>query len=427
MGEQAVIVEGVSKRYRIGLEDEIHTNLSEYLFNFIKRPIKNFSKLRKLTRFSNDDEGLDVIWALKNIDLTVFTGEVLGIIGRNGSGKSTLLKLLSKISIPTTGRITTIGKISSLLEVGTGFHPELTGRENVYLNGTILGMRKSEIDMKFDQIVEFSEISKFIDTPSKRYSSGMKVRLAFAVAAFLEPEILIIDEVLAVGDAAFQQKCLGTMNQASQRGRTILFVSHNLSAVSALCTRAIWLDQGEIRAEGTPDNTIALYLRDVQKDSSASLRDREDREGNGKMRIVELRVENEEGALLENISSGIDMSFVMRYESDAELPLRGVKAGIRFFDSFGNLKFMCRSDITRETFQSIPNRSGSVVCKISQFPLPPGEYYLTIFLKVGGEWADLIDHAAKISVVSGDFFGTGRIPPEEKGGVYVNHAWELRL
>ena len=226
------------------------------------------------------------IWALKDVSLEIQEGAIVGVVGRNGAGKSTLLKVLARITEPTEGRAVIRGRVGSLLEVGTGFHPELTGRENVFLNGAILGMRRTEIREKFDDIVGFAELERFIDTPVKRYSSGMYVRLAFAVAAFLEPEILFIDEVLSVGDQAFQQRCLGRMGEIAHSGRTILFVSHNLAAVAALCTRAVLIDGGRLLADGDVDDVITHYLSSVQAASGDRLDDRQDRHGDGRLRVV---------------------------------------------------------------------------------------------------------------------------------------------
>jgi lipopolysaccharide transport system ATP-binding protein len=261
----AIKIEDISKRYRIGLKEQVHDSLGGAIIDFIKNPLKNYRKYRSLYKFddikANSFAGpADIIWALRDVSFTVKKGETLGIIGRNGAGKSTLLKILAKVTDPTTGLIEIHGRVSSLLEVGTGFHPELTGRENIYLNGTILGMRKTEIDRKFDEIVDFSGVEKFIDTPVKRYSSGMRVRLAFAVAAYLEPEILIIDEVLAVGDEEFQKKCLGKMREIGQAGRTVLFVSHNMPAVTRLCDRTILFEDGQILKDGPSRDVIGTYL-----------------------------------------------------------------------------------------------------------------------------------------------------------------------
>ncbi len=259
MSDFALRVEHLSKRYRIGLQEELHDTMAGAVLDWIKRPAKNIRRLRSLTQFGNSDGATDIIWALKDLSFEVKVGEVLGIIGRNGAGKSTLLKILARITYPTSGRVELRGRISSLLEVGTGFHPELSGRENIYLNGTILGMTKREIDQKFDEIVDFSGVEKFIDTPVKRYSSGMRVRLAFSVAAHLEPEILLVDEVLAVGDAEFQRRSLGKMDEVARGGRTVLFVSHQMAAIRNLCSRAIWIEAGELVASGETDDTVNSY------------------------------------------------------------------------------------------------------------------------------------------------------------------------
>lgn len=265
----AIKVENLSKIYRIGLKENMHDSLGGAILDFLKSPLKNYRTYRSLYRFDDfetngnnfDDETFsDVIWALRGVSFEVGRGEVLGIIGRNGAGKSTLLKILSKITPPTSGFAKIHGRVSSLLEVGTGFHQELTGRENVYLNGTILGMTKKEVDLKYDEIVDFSGVEKFINTPVKRYSSGMRVRLAFSVAAHLEPEILIIDEVLSVGDADFQNKCINKMEDVSQQGRTVLFVSHNMSAVTRLCERTILLQEGKVADDGPSDRVVSSYL-----------------------------------------------------------------------------------------------------------------------------------------------------------------------
>ncbi len=255
----AIEVKGLSKQYHIGLLEQRSDSLLQSAFAWVGAPVVNFRRLRRQGQVSADTAA-DVIWALRDVTFTVERGEVIGIIGRNGAGKSTLLKILSRITPPSEGRVILNGRVSSLLEVGTGFHPELTGRENVYLNGTILGMRKAEVDRKFDEIVAFAEVEKFIDTPVKRYSSGMRVRLAFAVSAHLESEILLVDEVLAVGDAAFQAKCLNKMDGVSQTGRTVLFVSHNMQVMAQLCRRLLLLEGGRLVTEGTPAAVIGRYL-----------------------------------------------------------------------------------------------------------------------------------------------------------------------
>jgi len=263
MSDTVITVENLSKRYRIGLKEQRNETLAGALLDALRAPVQNFRRLRSLTHFGDNEEE-DVIWALRDVSFEVKRGEVVGIIGRNGAGKSTLLKILAGITEPTSGRAVIRGRVGSLLEVGTGMHPELTGRENIYLSGTILGMTKGEIDRKFDEIVEFAEIGKFIDTPIKRYSSGMKVRLGFAIAAHLEPEILLVDEVLAVGDAAFQKKCLGKMGEVAGEGRTVLFVSHNIGAVAKLCRRGLVIDKGRLLLVGPVDQALRSYTTIIQ-------------------------------------------------------------------------------------------------------------------------------------------------------------------
>jgi lipopolysaccharide transport system ATP-binding protein len=318
--EMGINVEKISKVYRIGLKDKIHDSLGGAMVDFLKSPLKNFQTYRSLYNFkdvqkNNGNNPESILWALKDISFKVNKGEVVGIIGRNGAGKSTLLKVLSKITSPTTGRAEVYGRISSLLEVGTGFHPELTGRENIYLNGTILGMRKKEVDQKFDEIVDFSGVEKFIDTPVKRYSSGMKIRLGFSVAAHLEPDILIIDEVLAVGDADFQKKCLNKMEDVGSRGRTVLFVSHNMSAVTRLCGRCIHIEGGRLVEDGPPDKVVKHYLiSDQGTMAQKEWRDAEKKPGGEEARLRAVRVRSGEGRVTDTIDIRKPFTLEMEYD-----------------------------------------------------------------------------------------------------------------
>lgn len=304
MSDPAVQAEHVGKQYRIGMIRSRHRTLREALTHGVQQLARD-ARLRLLDRAQNRQRD-DCFWALRDVSFEVDRGEVVGIIGGNGAGKSTLLKILSRITEPTTGHVEIRGRVGSLLEVGTGFHPELTGRENIYLNGAILGMRRAEINRKFDEIVAFAEVDRFIDTPVKHYSSGMHLRLAFAVAAHLEPEILLVDEVLAVGDTAFQKKCLGKMNSVAKEGRTILFVSHNMSAVQSLCERVVWLDRGGIRGEGSPAEVVSRYL----KASSSSLAEQEWTDaatapGNDLVRLRRVCIRPKDGSPSDSITTGI--------------------------------------------------------------------------------------------------------------------------
>ena len=285
---EVIRVEGLKKRYQLGV---IGSSLITDEVSALWAKIRSKPDPRSLIGSEPDSQKQgNEFWSLRGVDFSVKEGEILGIIGRNGAGKSTLLKLLSRISLPTTGKISMRGKVSSLLEVGTGFHPELTGMENIYLNGSILGMRKAEIDEKLQQIIDFSGIQHHLDTPIKRYSSGMKVRLGFAVAAHLEPEILIVDEVLAVGDAEFQRKCLGSMKEVAARGRTILFVSHSMNAIQNLCTRCIWLDEGKVRMDGPTDQVVVAYLNENSAQVHQFEWDVADAPGNEELKVLGYRI-----------------------------------------------------------------------------------------------------------------------------------------
>ncbi|AOY60034.1 ABC transporter ATP-binding protein [Desulfococcus multivorans] len=310
MTEPAIRVDNISKRYRIGLKEKRQDTVGGEILRMLVSPFYNFRKYRSLYRFkggvadidfdAEEQASPDILWAVKGVSFQVAPGEVLGLIGRNGAGKSTLLKILARITDPTIGYAEIRGRISSLLEVGTGFHPELTGRDNIFLNGTILGMRRREIEEKFDEIVQFSGVEKFIDTPVKRYSSGMKVRLAFSVAAHLEPELLIIDEVLAVGDADFQAKCLNKMESIGQEGRTVLFVSHNMAAVTRLCTKALLLEGGRIVNSGSASEVVGAYLNsNLGVTSARHWPDVEKAPGNDVVRLRGVRACNENREVLE--------------------------------------------------------------------------------------------------------------------------------
>jgi lipopolysaccharide transport system ATP-binding protein len=317
----AIKVQDISKCYRIGLKDKIHDSLGKAMLEFVKSPLRNYRNYRSLYRFDDlkqesAKQPEDIVWALSNVSFEVKRGEVVGIIGGNGAGKSTILKILSKITDPTSGQAEVRGRISSLLEVGTGFHPELTGRENVYLNAIILGMKKREVNRKFENIVEFSGVGKFIDTPVKRYSSGMKVRLAFSVAAHLEPEILIVDEVLSVGDADFQKKCLNKMENIGQEGRTVLFVSHSMSAISRLCERAIVLERGRLIVDGPANQVVSSYLNSSSGVSACrEWADPELAPKGSAVRLCAVRARNKDGV----VSEAFDIRYPIRLEMEYDV------------------------------------------------------------------------------------------------------------
>lgn len=316
MPELAIRAEALSKRYRIGVEEGARDTLGGMVFDVVRRPATNLRRLRRLTVFSDDgDDEQDVIWALRDVSFEIKAGESVGIIGSNGAGKSTLLKILSRITSPTRGRALVYGRVSSLLEVGTGFHPELSGRENVYLNGAILGMAREEIRRKFDEIVAFSDVGKFIDTPVKRYSSGMRLRLAFAVAAHLEPEILLVDEVLAVGDFRFQKRCLSKMDEVTRQGRTVLYVAHNMPAIARLCGRAILLAEGRVVQDGPAPEVIGTYLNSGQGTSAAREWPDPEKAPSGEIaRLRAVRVLDEAGEVADTIDIRRPVRVEMEYD-----------------------------------------------------------------------------------------------------------------
>jgi lipopolysaccharide transport system ATP-binding protein len=370
-----------------------------------------------------DPEPETTFWALKDVSFEIKKGEVVGIIGRNGAGKSTLLKILSRITEPTRGRAEIYGRVGSLLEVGTGFHAELTGRENIYLNGAILGMKKAEIDRKFDDIVDFSGVGKFIDTPAKHYSSGMYVRLAFAVAAHLEPEILIVDEVLAVGDAAFQQKCLGKMGKVAKEGRTVILVSHNMAAIQGLCSQCFLLNAGELAASGPPATLVTQYLASaLQPTASSALTQRSDRRGTGQIRFTDVSLCDAAGQPIDFAISGQDISLVISYEApEVDTLFSGLDVHVSFYTTLDQFMFTCSSDGSGHELKVLPGK-GQVVCHIPGLPLGPGRYVFNLYSTLRGVIADWVTEAGSLNVAAGDYFGTGRMVTH-KDGFLVKHRW----
>jgi len=418
MTDIAVRVENLSKQYRIGGAQARYKTMRETLMDMAAAPAR---RLRRLGRPAPPEE---TIWALEDVSFEVEQGEVVGIIGRNGAGKTTLLRILSRITEPTEGYAKIKGRVGSLLEVGTGFHPELTGRENIYLNGAILGMKRAEIERKFDEIVAFSEIEKFLDTPVKRYSSGMYVRLAFSVAAHLEPEILLVDEVLAVGDAAFQKKCLGKMGDVASEGRTVLFVSHNMAAISALCPRSVLLEEGQLACYDDTQEALEKYLNLGAVLQRIPLIERKDRRGSGRITLMDVSFTDPQGTPTPTIRSGQDTRACISYVCKDGVPLRNVVVSIAFDDYLGRHLFSCPSRISGEPFDEVPP-SGRMICAIPRLPLPPGTYTFHLFCGVNNETGDWIRHAGQVSVAEGDFFGTGRLPEASRRGLLVPHHWDV--
>jgi lipopolysaccharide transport system ATP-binding protein len=365
-------------------------------------PIENLTRLRKLSRFG-DEEQDDIVWALRDVSFDVGHGEVLGIIGRNGAGKSTLLKILSRITRPTTGRAAIQGRVGSLLEVGTGFHPELTGRDNIFLNGSILGMDRAYVRRRFDEIVEFAGVEKFIDTPVKRYSSGMYLRLAFAVAAHLEPEVLVVDEVLAVGDAEFQRRCLGRMSQTAKEGRTVLFVSHNLAAVLSLCDRGLLLNGGEVCYLGTAEKAVATYssLNAAAASGSVAFED-----GSGRRHgprdhasLIRLSLLDKNHQLTDVLEMGQPAYF--QITADFMHPGDNFEIGIGISNLYDvSLQYFVSP---WEGFQSVPTAGiHTVEVEIPSVHLFPGEYHVVAWIKIqGGHFDDGVHEALRFSVMEG--------------------------
>ena len=423
MSDIAIKAEHLSKRYRIGLKEQMHDSFGALIVNTLKSPLKNYRKYRSLYVF-DDQEGEDTIWALKDVSFELRKGEVLGVIGHNGSGKSTLLKILSRVTDPTEGRAEIHGTVSSLLEVGTGFHPELTGRENIYLNAIILGMNKREVDRKFDEIVAFSEVEKFIDTPVKRYSSGMKVRLAFSVSAHLDPEILIVDEVLAVGDAAFQKKCLGKMENVASTGKTVLFVSHNMAAIQSLCTRGIILERGRIIGDYPIDKAVQTYIASAQKKAAEiPIAERDDRRGGEQFRFTNVEfIDSATKRPVNMLMSGQPMIIRVEYDCLSNTQMSDVAITVAFFLSPGVLLFTCRSDVIGKTFDISPGK-GELFLTIEKCPFLPGRYGFDLLADRGNSLLDLVREAGFIDVEKGDFYGTGRMPYYKGRGVLIQYDW----
>jgi lipopolysaccharide transport system ATP-binding protein len=409
----AITVEHLSKEYRLGMIGgaTLQDDLKRWWAKLRRKPDPLLTAGMEHHAQRRGEQFL----ALQDVSFAVAAGDVVGIIGRNGAGKSTLLKILSQVTSPTAGLITLRGRMASLLEVGTGFHPELTGRENIFLNGAILGMNRTEIRNRLDEIIAFAEIDEFVDTPVKRYSSGMYVRLAFAVAAHLEPEILVIDEVLAVGDAAFQRKCLGKMSAVATEGRTVLFVSHNMAAIQNLCRSAHLLAGGRLVASGDPIDVIAGYLQSSRALEDQPLAMRSDRQGNGKLRFAGFAVSGP-AASNGTVMGGSAASFAIAYHGTPPLDHVQIDMSINSQSGDGVL-YLSNQLIGKPIDRLEPN--GRFEFSFAKLPLLPGTYNITLYCTVGGALADWVVDAACVDVIAGDYFGTGRVPPRGYGSIAV--------
>jgi lipopolysaccharide transport system ATP-binding protein len=419
-----ITVDNLSKSYRLGETLNPMRTFQDVLTQGIASPWRRVRSMARAQALTPPPD--NTFWALKGVSFEVHRGEVVGIIGKNGAGKSTLFKIISRITEPTSGLARLRGRVASLLEVGTGFHPELTGRENVYLNGAILGMKRAEIARKFDEIVSFAAVEKFLDTPVKFYSSGMFVRLAFAVAAHLDPEILIVDEVLAVGDAEFQKKCIGRMKEVSRgEGRTVLFVSHSLGTVQSLCDRCILLRAGEVAAIGPTYEVLADYQSSSVAGTLPAISTTA-RRGQGAVQIVSGKLTDATGATASFLRCGADARIAIEYRSAKTTQLRGCRLSIAFADLLGHELFICSSELTNPELTSLPP-TGALTCCIRRLPLTAGRYQLSLYLECDGVVQDDLQHAAEIEVVNGDFYGTGRnCPPGWEGrGILSDYRWEL--
>ena len=436
MTDVAIRCEGLGKQYRIG-QQERYRALRDVIAETAKSPFRRLNSLvanskRNGSAHGNgtelllDQRGSSLIWALKDVSFELKRGEVVGIIGRNGAGKSTLLKILSRITRPTLGHAEINGRVGSLLEVGTGFHPELTGRENVYLNGAILGMRKAEIDRKFDEIVAFAELEKFIDTTVKRYSSGMYVRLAFAVAAHMETEVLLVDEVLAVGDAEFQRKCLGKIGNVGREGRTVLFVSHNMLAIQTICERSILLNKSTIEFDGCSVKVIEAYTESIGTESRQAVTDlsaHPNRQRGSDIIFSELAIRDTSGTSTTTFLPGDDMVFEFKLEPPYTINQPTLGIGI---DNFMGVRvFSVATYFSDANWKSM---SGPTVvrCRVPHNNLLPGRY--TLNLSVGNSYNYLLDaipHAAFFNVEPGNYFGNGRMPTIDLGVVLTKSSWEF--
>jgi len=421
MCDYIIKVEGLGKSYRLRhmQEGRRYVALRDVITESCKRLLRPSSFVSR--------PASEQFWALKDVSFEVKPGEVIGVIGRNGAGKSTLLKILSRITQPSRGRIRVRGRVASLLEVGTGFHPELTGRENIFLNGAILGMSRIEIRQKFDEIVAFSDVEKFLDTPVKHYSSGMYVRLAFAVAAHLEPEILVVDEVLAVGDVEFQRKCLGKMGAVAQSGRTVLFVSHNMASVQRLCSKCFLLDQGKVIDAGLPSDIIMTYLNGSGRSADVDLTHVSHRSGSGLIQFSSFHLESIDGRRIDCVQSGMDFFVVLGFHcKDSHRPARNIDVGFSLHSADTTMLSVLYCSYTGRLFEKVPS-VGEFRCLIHSLPLKAGRYLVGVRLVANREEADWPrDLVAALDVVAGDFHRSGHSGFEGSAPLLLDGTWDVR-
>ena len=413
----AIEAKNLSKKYRLGTigMTSLREDLSRWWNekNKLAKPVDFSNEIEvENSRMINDRE----FWALHNLDFKIQKGEIVGIIGSNGSGKSTLLKILSRITEPSDGQVLIRGKVAALLEVGTGFHPELTGKENIYINGAILGMNRKEVKKKFDEIVDFAGVEDFIETPIKRYSSGMTVRLGFAVAAHLDPDVLIVDEVLAVGDASFQKKCLDKMEGISKSGKTILFVSHNMASIEAICNKGIWLKKGIIREIGPTHSTIKNYLEDVTPKTKFKIKDRTDRIGSGEIILEKVSFLDDQGNESSNVRTGSFFAVECLFKT-MQLTNKKLVFCVGISNSKGqSVSQFCTNFVN---FEIIHKDYFDLCLEIKKLNLQPGIYNVNTYLEGNGEPMDWIINAFELIIENGDFYGSGLLLREGQGNVLL--------
>ena len=421
----AIEFNNISKQYRLGLVSTrtLSHDLNRWWTVNVLRKEDPYLKIGETNDRSTKGNS-DYVYALKDINLEIQEGDVLGIIGKNGAGKSTLLKLLSRVTAPTTGKIYTKGRIASLLEVGTGFHPELTGRENIYMNGSILGMKKNEIDHNLDEIIDFSGCERYIDTPVKRYSSGMMVRLGFAVAAHLNSEILVVDEVLAVGDAEFQKKAIGKMQDVSKgQGRTVLFVSHNMASVRKLCKNGVLLENGTIKYFGNINDTIDNYIAIPFEESTKSLRERTNRNGSQEAQIVGIQM-SFNNTPCSSITMGKGAEFTITLESNTEID--NTYIGLSIWNQYETIVIHTNTNITEDSLYKVHKGTNKYKCSFPFLPLQYGGYYLNLALyHSNGEYIDQIEKAFSFNVIEDNCYGTGKLALQHQGCLAISHEWSV--